>query len=192
MAKRKKCPNCGQKIDAKATVCPECGVTIVAIQQPKQGLKTTPLIVLLGLCMCLALAWYASQPGENEPLTAVSPELDPSIIPIMAPPIEQILSDTENMTDAQFEEYARALEDNMVTGWTGTVMEVREGGGGYRVSVDMVPGNAQEVQLNGIDKATALSLDMDEAITFNGRIIGAGDTFGLLLVLDDVEIIPAE
>jgi len=48
MNKTKFCANCGKKIDAKAEICPECGVRVAIVENNRNKIVAGILAILLG------------------------------------------------------------------------------------------------------------------------------------------------
>ena len=170
------------------------------------------------LCMCSFVAVVASTSDSDgstevasvsddtqaEPAGEEQPPPEPTEAPTptntpapIAPPYEEIRSEVESMTEAQWKAYLPALEGNLVVGWTGWVVEVDvKRGGRYELQVDMdspddtFSFSPQDVYFD-IPEEIALELDLGEEVTFSGIIASATEFLGSVsLTLEGVVLEP--
>lgn len=217
----KQCPYCAETIKAEAVVCRFCGRDLVAPEAAKP-IPTTPApalkpskpknkllapiigLVILACCGLFALTLSQSDKSKktegssnqttsnqnpSQSSTAVPPTLQP-----LAPSIQEILSKTEGMTDAQRNQYSESLKGNRVEGWRGTIDDVDEGEifGGFTIYIDMVPGNfSSEVHID-VSKEVALSLNKGQEIVFSGNIKSVSDILNITVFIENATIEPAK
>jgi len=159
---------------------------------------------LFSLCMCsfVAIA-LTSDSDDSTEVASVSDDTQaesteappPTNTPApLAPPYEEISSEVESMTEAQWKAYLPTLEGNLVVGWTGWVEEVDVVGGGYKLWVDMDPPDAilstQDVYFD-IPDEIALELQLDQEVTFSGTIATVSEFLGSISIdLEDVVLEP--
>ena len=96
------------------------------------------------------------------------------------------------MTDAQWKNYRAQIEGTMVVGWRGWIDEVTGKPGRYRVMIDMdSPDDVlsyPEVKFTVPDDV-ALSLNIDQPVTFSGQISSVLDMLGALdITLEHAEL----
>lgn len=109
----------------------------------------------------------------------------PTNTPEPAPPFEEIRSNVESMTEAQWKAYLPTLKGLAVENWTGWVSEVNVDGKKYELWVDMDPPDSlfstQDVYFY-IPNEIALELQKNERITFSGRIKNVSEFLGSVSV----------
>jgi hypothetical protein len=100
------------------------------------------------------------------------------------------------MTEAQWKQYLPGLEGQRVVNWTGWVADVDQGlGGRYTLWVDMDSPDdllsVQDVYIADIPEDLALSLQLDQKVTFSGTIERASELVGSVSInLEDATVTP--
>lgn len=113
----------------------------------------------------------------------------------LAPPFDEIRTNMNAMTDAQWEAYTPGLKGLAVVDWQGWVEDVSaENFGAYKILVDMDSPqelfSLYDVEFH-IKGALALRLRKDSAIAFSGKIKRVYKVLGTMLVdVDEVSIAP--
>jgi hypothetical protein len=159
-------------------------------------------LVILGCCGLFILTLVL--PSSDTTETTVSsnqenstPTLQPTTIPPtlqpLAPSIQEIFAQTENMTDAQRNQYNESIKGARVENWTGTILDVDEGEilGGFTIYIDMLSENfGAEVHID-VPKEIALSLNKGQTITFSGDIQSVSDILGITVFIENATIVPS-
>ena len=139
----------------------------------------------------------AIQNQDNQPQVS-KPAIKEDAKPEVSEPVESIsFADIKynmnQMTELQFKEYVKSLEDKKIR-WNGWVEEVEEKlFGGYKVLIDMDSPNdiasVQDITFE-VPKEQAISLKKDEMITFEGKISSILNILTSLQVsLDNAKIV---
>lgn len=216
------CPVCGTEIEAWASYCPSCDTPLEWESAPTdQGgtdeekyyddwyyppgpRKSRPTCLILGglvaalfVCACICcfgLFIVDAYLPEIEALLVAEATATPAPA---APPYEQIRSQMQAMTEAQWKQYAEELKGATAVNWTGWIEDVNQKAlGGYELWVDMDSPDellsVQDVQFD-IPEDLALQLQKDQKVTFSGRIDSVMNILGSCSVtLEDVTVTPLE
>jgi len=172
-------------------------VVYVEAPKKKRGLFKK---LLIGVGLLIALAVVASIASGNDEGTAGSSDNNSSVsdsgstssrTPIA---YEQIVADTESMTDLQFDQYADDVKkNNRASRWTATVTEVDDQvfGNGFYAHLTVDPGEAFDFHDISIDisEEVALGLNLGDELVLSGEISDLTNTLDLLIVdLENVTI----
>jgi hypothetical protein len=129
-------------------------------------------------------------PTEAPTSTPVPPTATPEW---MAPPYEDFCEGSFDRTEIQNEALAKSMAGKKVVGWTGAVYDVQRSGDTFRVEVDMSGGfiRSRDINILGVGQDIAVTLNVDQKITFDGTIQSVDIALGVLcnpLVLVDATI----
>lgn len=169
---------------------------VVYVESPKKKRGIFKKLLLgFGALFVLIIVAGIAMSGDGEPDTgtnASSPSARESADTAVATSeptraaisYEQMIADTEGMTDAQFDKYAEAAkENNRAERWSATVIEVDDQvlGSEYFAHLTTEPGDPFEVTQISIDipEDLALSLNLGDEIVFSGEIRDFTNTFDL-------------
>jgi hypothetical protein len=119
------------------------------------------------------------------PTNPTETPIPPTVTPIpLAPPFSEIKQKHETMTEAQWKNYRNQIEGTMIIGWQGWIEEVTGKEGRYIAMIDM---DSPEADILGypeinfiVSDDVALSLQIDQPVTFSGQIKSAVDVLGAL------------
>lgn len=142
-------------------------------------------VSLLSLTLCTGVIFHSTVFARSD---------TDATLPVTDISFHEVRRNKENMTDLQWEEYAKSIKGKRIR-WSGYVEEVKSKFfGGYQVLVDMDPPHdkmsVQDVYLDKVTKEQALSLEKDNPIEFEGTISSAISVLGSLQIsLKDVKII---
>jgi len=164
-------------------------VVYVEVPKKKRGLFKK---LMIGLGVIIAIAVIAAVAGGTDSDTADSSSTtangDSSESSSRTPiSFDQIIADTENMTDAQFDRYAdEAKKNNMASRWTATVTEVDDQvlGSEYFAHLTVNPGETFDFYDISIDipEDVALGLNLGDELVFSGEIKDVTNTLDLTVV----------
>jgi hypothetical protein len=182
---------------------------------PKKYLIAGAVAGVLALCCAGALVigvlmpdTQSSRPtlglaatSSRQPVLANTPAPGPTDTPVPAPMVtpvtpapsfEEIRTNHEAMTEAQWKNYRTQIEGTMVIGWHGWIDEVTGKPGHYKVMIDMdSPDEFLSYPEVGfvVPDDVALILAKDQPVTFSGQIETALDMLGALdITLEDAEL----
>jgi hypothetical protein len=183
------CPYCGCVNQSPAIYCSRCGRKL-PLNNLKANKKTKLwwglLIVLLlfaGFSCILAMVVVLRNGNGNQSIKPTSLPTYTATPVTYAEPYLTITSKVSNMTEAQLEAYLATLLGKTVNSWTGWIEEVKVVGNSYELWVDMDPPDVlfsiHDVAFP-IPNDIALKLQIDQQITFSGRIVSADDFLGTI------------
>jgi hypothetical protein len=89
--------------------------------------------------------------------------------------------DTGNMTDPQITAHASQFAGQEIHNWQGYVYDVVSSGDRYNVLIAMEPRGlfwGREIELSGVPNELAASLNVEQQVTFSGRILEVGEFLG--------------
>jgi len=171
---------------------------VVYVEAPKKksGLFKKLLIglaalIVLGIVLAaLGGSDDGSTAGSGSTQTAAAGDNVSSDSPRTPIAFEQIIADTTNMTDLQFDQYADDVEsNNRADRWTATVTEVDDQvfGNGFYAHLTVNPGETFDFYDISIDisEDVALGLNLGDELVFSGDIKDLTNTLDLTIV--DVE-----
>ncbi|MBI9036127.1 MAG: hypothetical protein JEZ03_16830 [Bacteroidales bacterium] len=204
------CRFCGRDLQqpVEATTPEPIAVKTQGSQKKPKNKKTrnTLIIIISVLVFICCLAGLIGASKDNEKVSTVdigsanstkttppsTPKPEPTMTStvVLAPSMQEIVDTTKGMTDAQREHYFDTLRGNHVVLWQGKVKEVDEGElfGGYTVLIEMTSSNLGYDVSFPVTEEVALSLNLEQEITFSGTIDYASDLLGLSVRLEDVTI----
>lgn len=172
---------------------------VVYVQAPKKKGKLKWIILgVVALFVIVAIASAgagddgdSSNSGGASSSSTSSSGGSSSLAPIS---YDQIVTDTEGLTDIQFDRYAEDIEGKRrADRWTATVLEVDDKvfGNGYYADLTIDPNSTFDLREMAItiDEATALSLSKGDEITFSGEIADLSNTLDILHIeIEDVTV----
>jgi len=169
---------------------------VVYVEAPKKKGKLKWII--LGIVAVIVIAAAAASGGGGDGAADNGRDGDSSssndggsLSPIT---YDQIVADTEGLTDIKFDRYAEEIEGNRrAERWTATVLEVDDQvfGNGYYADLTIDPNSTFDLREMAItiDEETALSLSKGDEITFSGEITDVNNTLDILHVeIDNVTV----
>ena len=165
---------------------------IVYVEAPAKKHRIRKFL-LIGLGIIVLMAAISALAGGTDETTSsgnssqTSSSASNSSSSRTAISFDKIVADTEGMTDAQFDRYVESAEkNNRAANWTATVTDVDDQvfGSEYFAHLTVNPGETFDFYDISIDIAeeVALSLNLNDEITFSGEIKDIDNTLDLLVV----------
>ena len=141
--------------------------------------------VLLSVLICgaAALVVVLTISGGDDTARPPAPNVTVSPIPV-APSFEEIRTNHEAMTEAQWKVYRTEIEGTQAIVWRGWVDEVTGKPGRFKMQVDMdAPDEFSVAEISFlVSDIVALDFQLDQEVTFTGEIDTATDFMGLLKI----------